>query len=107
MRINRVPPVHQCLTEKVPRPGSLLRRLTRSLLAENTAPPRKGPGKANVSRRSLDAVKLSYNEALDWLGDQDSNLDWQSWESAEMSVHRSRFLPCSGVVDRPLRSSRE
>ena len=75
MRTRRVPPVHQSPTEKVRRLEWLLRRLTRSPLAEHTDLPRKAPGNAAFSGPRFGVSKTPKRGRVDWLGDQDSNLN--------------------------------
>jgi hypothetical protein len=75
MCIRRVPPVHQSPTEKVPRLGRLLRRLTRSPPAEHTDQPRKAPGNAAFSGPGFRVSKTPKGGRVDWLGNQDSNLN--------------------------------
>src|SRR5271170_736714 len=57
-------------------------------------PRRRRPGCGRVRR--LRSPQTAKGNGTDWLGDQDSNLDWRSWDrSAEMSVRRMMRRLCS------------
>jgi hypothetical protein len=53
----------------------LLRRLTRSPLAEHTDLQRKAPGNAAFSGPGFGVSKTPKRGRVDWLGNQDSNLN--------------------------------
>ena len=69
MRIDRVPPVHQCPTEIFRPDGALYRRRPALSDPRRRSTCRKPPGKASVSGSNFLILKHRDFNRSDWLGD--------------------------------------